>query len=72
MLALPVEHREGDLMVRTAGVIHADGIAADDRPKGFLEREATVAGRVYERPVDVPENQEHPVSLPDCARCSAH
>jgi hypothetical protein len=31
-----------------------------------------VAGRVYKRPVDVPENQEHLLSVPDCARCSAH
>ena len=67
MVTVAVEHGQRDLMVGAAGVVNAPRVATHDRAEGLLEGEAAVAGGVDERSVDVPEHQEHPMSLPDCA-----
>ena len=63
MLAPALEHGQGDLVVGAARVgdalIEAAGPTTD--LVRLLEGVASVAGRVDERPVDVPENQEHAV-----------
>jgi hypothetical protein len=63
-----LEHGQRDLMVGAARELHLGREwPADDCLVGLLERVTAVSRRVHERPIHVPEHQEHSRSLPNSA-----
>jgi hypothetical protein len=59
VLVLAGEHRQRDLLVGAPGVVDRLRHAPHHRLERLLERVAAVAGGAHQRPVHVPEHQQH-------------